>query len=145
VPGLVLALRWPASTWTLVDAMERRCRFLSEAIEELGLASRVQVVQGRAEELGREPSLRGRFDVVTARSFGPPAVTAECAAPFLAAGGRLLVSEPPTEAVRWPDEVALLGLAVGARRGSIQVLIQTTLCPDRYPRRTGVPAKRPLF
>jgi 16S rRNA (guanine527-N7)-methyltransferase len=145
VPGLVLALHWAGSTWTLVDAMERRCRFLEEAIEELGLARRARVVQGRAEDLGREPSLRGRFDVVTARSFGPPAVTAECGAPFLVVGGRLLVSEPPTDRARWPDEVGLLGLAVEPRRGSVQVLTQATSCPDRYPRRTGVPAKRPLF
>ena len=146
MPGLVLALRWASSAWTLVDAAERRCHFLGGAVAELGLAARVRVLQGRAEELGRDPSLRGRFVLVTARSFGPPAVTAECAAPFLEVGGQLLVSEPPTTAAhRWPAEVTALGMAVGPRVGGIQALIQATPCPERFPRRTGVPAKRPLF
>jgi 16S rRNA (guanine527-N7)-methyltransferase len=109
------------------------------------LTDRTTVVQGRAEEHGRDPGLRGSFDLVTARSFGPPASTAECAAPFLAVGGRLLVSEPPMGPPRWPVEVAQLGLRVGERVGGIQVLEQVALCPDRFPRRTGVPLKRPLF
>jgi 16S rRNA (guanine527-N7)-methyltransferase len=145
VPGLVLALRWPASSWTLVDSAERRCRFLEEASVELGLARRVRVAQGRAEVLGRDAALRGAFGLVTARSFGPPSVTAECAAPFLEVGGSLLVSEPPASAPRWPDEVAVFGLAVGERVSGIQVLTQIERCPDRFPRRTGVPGKRPLF
>jgi len=145
VPGLVLALTWPASAWTFVDAGERRCRFLVEAAETLSLAGRVHIAQGRAEELGRDPALRGHADLVTARSFGPPGVTAECGSPFLAVGGRLLVSEPPVSAARWPEEVATLGLRVGEQIGGVQVLEQAAPCPERFPRRTGVPAKRPLF
>ena len=145
VPGLVLARRWPGSTWTFVDAAERRSRFLEEAIAGLGLDHRVRVVQGRAEVVGRDPQLRGAFDLVTARSFGPPSATAECAAPFLDVGGHLLVSEPPELVSRWPDEVAQVGLAVGERIGGIQVLVQVAPCPERFPRRTGVPTKRPLF
>jgi 16S rRNA (guanine527-N7)-methyltransferase len=145
VPGLVLALGWVGTDWTFVDAAERRCRFLEEAVQDLDLAGRVRVVQGRAEELGRDPALRGLATLVTARSFGPPAVTAECAAPFLAVGGQLLVSEPPSGEDRWHAEVSVLGLRVGARVAGIQVLEQVEPCPDRYPRRTGVPAKRPLF
>jgi 16S rRNA (guanine527-N7)-methyltransferase len=145
VPGLVLALRWPTSTWTFIDAAERRCRFLADAIVELAIGERAEVAQGRAETLGRDPARRASYDLVTARSFGPPSATAECAAPFLRVGGRLLVSEPPSGPPRWPVEVSLLGLEADERVGSIQVLSQVSLCPDRYPRRTGVPAKRLLF
>jgi 16S rRNA (guanine527-N7)-methyltransferase len=141
----VLALRWPGSEWTFLDANDRRCRFLQEAIGELGLPDRATVVHGRAEEAGRDPALRATFDLVTARSFGPPATTAECAAPFLVVGGRLLVSEPPAGPPRWPVEVSELGLRVGDRVGGIQVLEQVARCSDRFPRRTGVPLKRPLF
>ena len=49
--------------------------------------ARVRVVRARAEVAGRDAALRGRFDVVVARGFGPPAVTAECAAPLLSLGG----------------------------------------------------------
>jgi hypothetical protein len=60
-------------------------------------------------------------------------------------GGQLLVSEPPSTEARWPDDVSILGLAVGDRTGGIQVLDQIAPCPERFPRRTGVPSKRPLF
>ncbi|HWD52570.1 MAG TPA: RsmG family class I SAM-dependent methyltransferase, partial [Acidimicrobiales bacterium] len=95
IPGLVLGAGWPGTQLTLFDANQRRTEFLTEEIRVWGISDRVTVVRGRAEESGRLPSLRGRFDLVTARSFGSPAVTAECAAPFLEVGGILVVSEPP--------------------------------------------------
>lgn len=151
LPGLPLALAWPASTWVLLDAAERRCVALVEAVDRLGLGGRVVVHLGRAEEAGRDGELRSRFDLVVARAFGAPAVVAECAAPFLRVGGRLVVSEPPEgSSDRWPaDGVGMVGLAVDEPLTSgtahLQLLRQVTACPDRYPRRTGVPTKRPLF
>jgi len=146
LPGLVLALAWPDSYWVYLDANERRTAFLGEASVLLGLRDRVEVRRGRAEDLGHDPTLRATFDLVTARSFGPPAVTAECASPLLVAGGTLLVSEPPEDADRWDEPgLAQLGLTRGPRQSGCQVLIQTTVCPDRFPRRVGIPGKRPLF
>jgi 16S rRNA (guanine527-N7)-methyltransferase len=159
VPGLVLALRWPAAEGVLLDASARRCAFLAESVAQLGCRSRVRVVRARAEEAGRRADLRGTFAAVVARGFGPPAATAECGAPFLAVGGRLVVSEPPggggdelprdETADRWPpDGLAALGLTRGdawrSRFGYQSLVLQRT-CPDRFPRRNGVPAKRPLF
>ena len=149
VPGLVLALAWPSASAVLLDAGERRADFLREAVGRLGLGERVEVVRGRAEELGRAPELRGAFDLVVARAFGPPAATAECGAPFLRVGGKLVVSEPPEPGDRWPaDGLAQLGLARGLSwraPHAYQSLVQIEACPDRYPRRVGRPAKRPLF
>jgi 16S rRNA (guanine527-N7)-methyltransferase len=153
VPGLVLALWWPASRWTLVDANARRVGFLSDAVRALGVGDRVHAVHDRAESYGRVAAHRGIADLVTARSFGPPAVVAECAAPLLRPGGRAIVSEPPVpDPSRWPaDGLSLLGLtAVSAGSGPApaaryQVFVATGPCPDRFPRRAGIPAKRPLF
>jgi 16S rRNA (guanine527-N7)-methyltransferase len=151
VPGLVLALAWPSTAWTLLDSHRRRVEFLGRAVDRLGLADRVEVVRARAEEFGRRPGSRSAFPLVVSRSFGPPATTAECAAPLLASpGGVLLVSEPPEGAPgRWPaDGLAFLGLRPGpslAVPARLQALVQSSPCPVRYPRRTGVPAKRPLF
>ena len=150
VPGLVLAGQWPDTRFVLLDSGQRRAAFLGDAVGRLGWADRVSVVRLRAEEFGRLPEHRGRFDLVTARSFGPPAVTAECGAPLLRVGGLLVVSEPPDgPGERWsPAAVAQLGLvfvaeqAAGARYA---VLRQRQLTPDRYPRRVGIPGKRPLF
>jgi 16S rRNA (guanine527-N7)-methyltransferase len=153
LPGLVLVELWPAAEAVLVDANQKRCAFLREAVAALGLDGSVEVVEGRAEALGRQSGLRGGFDVVTARGFGRPAVTAECAAPFLRVGGRLIVSEPPADGSgreeRWPaDGLALCGMAPEQTWSTpfrFQALRQVEACPERYPRRVGVPAKRPLF
>ncbi len=153
VPGLVLAVRWHASSFLLVDAHQRRAAFLLGAIRRLELAGRVVAVAERAETLGRTPQKRGRYDLVTARGFGRPAVAAECAAPFLRAGGLLVVSEPPPAVTaghaRWPAErLAELGMGPARSTGSsyrFAAVTQEQLCPDRFPRRVGVPSKRPLF
>jgi len=150
VPGLVLAARWPEAQVILLDAAERRCAFLTEAVADLGWQARVRVVRARAEEAGRDPELRAAADLVVARGFGPPAVTAECAAPLLAQGGRLVVSEPPdVDADRWPEEgLAKLGLTSEAEWPDpyhYRSFHQERPCPETYPRPTGVPAKRPLF
>jgi 16S rRNA (guanine527-N7)-methyltransferase len=153
LPGLVLASARPDLEVVLLDANLRRTTFLDEAVASLDLSPRVAVVRARAEASGRDPSQRARFDLVVARGFGRPAVTAECGAPFLRVGGRMVVSEPPADTaetpVRWPESnLAELGLAplhVHREDFSYEVLIQTRLCPDAYPRRPGIPAKRPLF
>ena len=174
VPGLVVATDLTDVQVVLLEANGRRAAFLGDAVVHCGLEGRAEVLQARAEEVGRDRDRRGRFDAILARSFGPPAVTAECAAPLLRPGGVLVVSEPPdgaderTErlstarqagavpgtdssirADRWPhDGLALLGMARGVTvqdEFTYQVVVQRVPCPARYPRRTGVPAKRPLF
>ena len=148
VPGLVLAVHWPESSWVLLDAGERRTLALRSALEQLDLVGRVEVVWGRAEDVGRDSSHRGAYDLVTARSFGPPAVTAECGAPFLRPGGMLAVTEPPDASSRWPAVgLAELGLVPGRSTESprAQLLLAAEACSSRYPRRVGVPTKRPLF
>ena len=107
------------------------------------------MVQGRAEDLARRPDLDSTVDLVTSRSFGPPAATAECAARFLRLGGVLMVSEPPDGPTRW-DEAGLerLGLRLGPREvpgATYQLVIKERMTPAEYPRRSGIPAKRPLF
>lgn len=148
VPGLPIAIARDDLTVVLIEATARRCQFLEESIAALRLGHRVTVVEGRAEHLGRG-QLRGTLDAVVARGFGPPAVTAECASPLLRVGGVLLVSEPPEGAPRWPLAcLAELGLRPLERPPSdprFQAMLQVAHCPERYPRRVGLPAKRPLF
>lgn len=158
LPGLVLAVTdWPETTWCLLDGQLRRTRFLEHAVQVLGLASQVRVVHARAEAFGQSPAERSSYDVVVARSFGAPAVVAECACALLRVGGSLLVSEPPdvSAAVRWPGAAtAALGfgpvrsVAVDRTGGDCVHLARLELerpGPARYPRRDGLPARRPLF
>jgi 16S rRNA (guanine527-N7)-methyltransferase len=153
VPGLILLSCWPDCRFLLVDASERRTEFLAEEITAWRGDEGVDVLRARAEEVGGDDHYRGQFETVTSRSFGSPAVTAECGAPLLAEGGLMVVSEPPDDPVgnRWPAAgLAEVGLTAGSRirfdgRFGYQVLVKSGSTPDRYPRRTGIPAKRPLF
>ena len=152
IPGLALAGTWPASRWLLVDASARRVALLQDAIRRLGWLTRVEARHGRAEDLAREPAWRGRADLVTARSFGPPAVTAECGAGFLSPTGVLVITEPPIGLgeERWPPEgLATLGLRTCVSPATDVVRIQRLALidgvPDSVPRRAGMPAKRPRF
>ena len=153
VPGLVLLSCWPGCRVLLLDGNQRRIEFLAAQTDSWAGSRRVELVRGRAEEVARDDRMRGQFEVVTARSFGPPAVTAECGAPLLGLGGVMVVSEPPGEADggRWPDGgLSQVGLTRSSRvrfddRFGYQVLLKSSETPERYPRRVGIPAKRPLF
>ena len=149
VPGLVLAFEWPDAEVVLVEGSTRRAEFLVSSVEQLGLADRCTVRAERAELTGHVPVLRGACDVVAARGFSPPAVTAECAAPLLRPGGLLVVSEPPSGEDRWPEDgLAAVGLTPADTWTTpfrYRSFRQDAPCPPRYPRRVGIPSKRPLF
>jgi 16S rRNA (guanine527-N7)-methyltransferase len=147
---------WPEASVMLLEVNGRRAAFLRRAVDRLGLAPRVSVLEERAEVCGRQEGNRGGFDVALARSFGRPAVVAECAAPLLRVGGLLVVSEPPPrsdaetdEESRWPaTELLQFGLEPAElihEDFEYRTLRQVGPCPERFPRRNGVPAKRPLF
>jgi 16S rRNA (guanine527-N7)-methyltransferase len=87
LPGLVLAMLRPEVTITLLEPMERRCRFLAECVTELGLAN-ASVLRGRAEDVARAGLLRA--DVATARAVAPLPRLAELAAGLVRPGGMVL-------------------------------------------------------
>lgn len=138
LPALPCALADPSWRWVLIESQQRRADHLASAVRRLDLADRVEVRHARAEDVGRDPASRGTADAVTSRSFGPPPTVAECAAPLLRVGGRLLVSEPPDAGDRW-DGVASFGLGPAVpttvKGRAFVVLTQVATCPDRFPRR----------
>jgi 16S rRNA (guanine527-N7)-methyltransferase len=156
VPGLILACSWPEARAVLVDSSRRRCALLEDAVTTLGMEGRVTVRCGRAEALARADDLRGAFELVVARGFGSPAVTAECGVGFLRSGGHLAVTEPPPDhtgrnrADRWPvASLASLGLGSAGivRSGPMGVAVMTALgeMGERWPRPVGRPTKSPLW
>jgi 16S rRNA (guanine527-N7)-methyltransferase len=151
VPGLILLACWPASHIVLLDSNERRTEFLVTEVARWERPGEVEVVRARAEEAGRSDHLRERFELVTARAFAKPAVTAECGSAFAMIGGVLVVSEPPVERERWPVEGLVklgledTGLVRLQDRFSYRLLLKRNSIDERYPRRVGIPAKRPLF
>lgn len=150
LPGLVLADRWDSPA-VLLDSVAQRTGFLIQVLGRDGAPTHVEVVTGRAENVARIPEFERTFDLVVARSFGAPAVTAECAARFVDVGGWLIVAEPPRpdEAIRWPRKpLEALGWRPHAavRHGAaFQILRKVADTPEEYPRAVGRPAKRPLY
>lgn len=150
LPGFVIADERPDVAIVLMDAMEKRIAFLRDCVRTALWGDRVGVELGRAEVLAHRIDLRGHFDVVVVRSFGPPAATAECGVGFLRTGGQILVSEPEDRRERWPAAgLAELGLTplppVESTHATIQPLLVTGNLDAKYPRKIGVPVKKPLF
>ena len=149
LPGLVLLERW-GTPGVLLDSMERRTDFLQETLGLAGAPGGALVWRGRAEVVSREERADHIFDLITSRSFGPPAVTAECAVRFAAVGGLIIVSEPPERGERWPAEglrkLNLVSMGIEVADGfGFRVLRKVDATPETFPRPVGRPAKSPLF
>jgi 16S rRNA (guanine527-N7)-methyltransferase len=155
VPGIVLALARPDVSWTLVDSVGRKADAMRGFVEALGLRD-VAVIGERAEVLGRDAGYRERLDVVVARACAPLPVLAEYALPLIQVGGALVAWKRAVS----PDELRA-GRAAAAQLGGgdpevqpagipalgdhqFVVVRKVGSTPDRYPRRPGQPAKRPL-
>ena len=148
VPGLVLALVRPARAIHLVESVQKKAAALAAIAAELE-AGNVDVRAERAEDLGRGDD-RDRFGLAVCRALAPPPVAVELCLPLVRPGGRLVIwaGEIDAGAVeRAAHEVggALEAIepAPGDRR-SFVVVAKTTATPERFPRRPGMAAKRPL-
>jgi 16S rRNA (guanine527-N7)-methyltransferase len=155
-PGLPLKIAFPALSVTLIDATAKKTAFLVHVARVLELKD-VEVYTGRAEALAHEPLLRESYDVVLARGLARLPVLAELCLPFCRVGGRVVAHKKPAIDQEISDaQVAFeaMGAELIEMRdvtlegseyvGALVVLEKTGPTPDRYPRRPGIPAKRPL-
>lgn len=150
IPGLIVALELPASEGLLVDARQRRAAFLTEAVRALNWSARVRIAAERGEVLARSKEIRERADAVVARGFGAPPVTAEIGSGFVRVGGVIVVSDPPEGAGRrWSasEQLARLGLVVAEVVVGPHFTVLRKVAPlaGQYPRRSGIPERRPLW
>lgn len=150
VPALVLIEELKEWEFVLIERKEKRADFLFEAVSALNASERVKIVCDEAENTARNEKFSFRADFVTARSFGPPAITAECACRLLKLNGFLVVSEPPSTTDRWVHEkLSITGLNpikhAKFNDSNFQVLQQSQHPSEGLPRRAGVTRKRPLW
>jgi 16S rRNA (guanine527-N7)-methyltransferase len=150
LPGMPLAIARPDLGVTLLEATHKKADFLKVTVQALGLA-RVTVVTTRAEAAGRDPNHRERYDVATARALGPLPVLLELAAPLVRVGGRVLAMKGQAveaELGKARNALTELGMkythAHSVLEGQILELHKQAATPEKYPRRPGMPAKRPL-
>jgi 16S rRNA (guanine527-N7)-methyltransferase len=144
-PGIAVAVARPDLEVALLEADARKAAFLNHVAGALGLAQ-VRVLHGRAETAGRDPALREAFDLALARAVAQPAVLLELALPLVRPGGRLcaLVSDTADAAQRCDPAARMLGGAAPQATDRVLMVLKRTATPARYPRKPGVPARRPL-
>lgn len=155
-PGLPLAIMCPHTRFTLVDATLKKVKYLRETCSELGLTN-VEILWGRAEELAHQRSLREGFDVAVTRAFGALDIVWECTLPFVKTDGISIAYKGP----KVDEELEIGKLTAPLVGGKIEavfkfVLPTSNLCralvvarkvgsaPYRFPRRPGIPEKRPM-
>jgi len=149
LPGIPLAIVCGVSV-TLVESVLKKARFLEEAVRALGLQG--DVVATRAEQAAHEARLRERFANATARAVGTLPTVLELTLPFLALGGRAVLQRGAisNDERRAAVDASLMlgGEIVGeqpAGPGRTLLLVEKQrVTPERFPRRAGVPGKRPL-
>ena len=155
-PGVPLAIVLPGLKITLADSLHKRIGFLELVKRELQLEN-IVLLEGRAEELAHKQELRERFDLATARAVAELSVLSEYVLPFVKPDG-LFLAYKGSRAV---DEAANAQRALEVLGGSTPVIIPYELqgydaelslvqikkintTPEKYPRRAGIPSKRPL-
>ncbi|HLI94523.1 MAG TPA: 16S rRNA (guanine(527)-N(7))-methyltransferase RsmG [Candidatus Baltobacteraceae bacterium] len=149
LPAIPLAIATGVHV-TLVESTTKKAAFLEAVLGTLGVAG--QVIPQRAELAARDPALREQFASATARAVSSAPTVLELAVPFVRVGGvavlqRGQMDAREREAVR--DAAPMLGavleeevLLEGERR--VLLATKTAPTPQRFPRRTGIPEKRPL-
>lgn len=150
-PGLPLKLLYPQLRLTLVESVGKKATFLETVIAELGLTE-VDVVAERAETLGQQPAFREQFDWAVARAVAPLRVLVEYLLPLCRVGGQVLAQKgerAAEEVAEAKTAVSLLGggnlrLQPAPLEGHFVLIDKLTTTPANYPRRPGMPVKRPL-
>jgi 16S rRNA (guanine527-N7)-methyltransferase len=158
LPGLPIKLAAPRVGVTLIEATAKKARFQRRAVKALAVEG-VEVVNGRAEEVGRARDHRGVYDVTTARAVARLAVVAEYCVPLLRVGGHAVLMKGRLEGGEVSEgerAVESLGAEVsevirvprlpeiGEKHRSLVVVRKVGETPDRYPRSVGTPARKPL-
>lgn len=155
LPGLVLAAALPDARIDLIESIERKCAFLRDAIEWMGLPN-ATVVCRRSEDWAGDEG-REAYDVVAARSVGRLAALAELASPLLREGGELIAwkgkrsAQEEAEAARAADRLAMEPIEIrsvqpypASRDRHIHLLRKNGPTPNGLPRRPGMATKRPF-
>jgi len=156
IPGLVLALVYPESEFYLLDATRKKCQFVENLISEFNIKN-VTVLLNRAEKAAHDSSLRESFNYGLARSLAQLNILFEYVLPFLKKGGFCYSYKgriTPLEITRGEGALMELNGKIEEQKsyllpfsGKERIMITVKKlngCPDKYPRRTGIPKKRPL-
>ena len=154
-PGIPLKIFLPETQFMLVDSVNKKLEFIRSVIERFKF-TRIEVKHGRAEELAKEPSFREQYDLVLSRAVASLPVLSELALGFVKEGGLFISykgSAGRDEAATAEKAVSTMGAETeaindyelpGGDKRCLIFIRKTTHTPDNYPRKAGLPSKRPL-
>ena len=154
--GLPMKIMLPEVRMTLIETTGKKATFLRHIVNALGLEG-VEVINARAEDVGHLPEHRERYDVVLARAVAHLSVLSEYCLPFCRIGGRMIApkgEDAPQEARSARRAMQRLGgSSAEVKRVVLQgldserylvVVDKVKKTPDPFPRKAGMPSKRPL-
>ena len=155
-PGLPLKIARPELDVTLLEATAKKAEWVQQTAAALGLAG-TEVVTGRAEDVAHDRRYRSRYDAAVARALAPLPVLLELCLPYVRPGGVLVAQKTvrtlDAELPRAGHALEVLGGRVREVRlvelkelpNRVLVVVEPVRAtPSQYPRRPGVPAKKPL-
>lgn len=154
-PSLPMKILYPHLDVTIIDSLNKRINFLNLLAQELGLEN-VHFYHGRAEDFAHDKNFRAQFDIVTARAVARMQVLSELTIPYLKVGGKLLAlkaSNAPEELTDAKNALNLLfskvedNLSYTLPNGDpryMTIVEKKKETPNKYPRKAGMPNKRPL-
>ena len=154
-PSLPMKILYPQLDVTIIDSLNKRINFLQLLAEELDLEG-VHFYHGRAEDFAQDKNFRAQFDIVTARAVARMQVLSELTIPYLKVGGKLLAlkaSNAPEELTEAKNALNLLfskvedNISYTLPNGDpryITIVEKKKETPNKYPRKAGMPNKRPL-
>ncbi len=154
-PGLILAINEPASDFFLIESDKKKSAFLKMVVDELGLGN-VNIINDRAEIVGREKSYRTSFDLVVCRAVASVSILLEYGAPLLKVGGRMILWKGTSyrEDLSKADKAlkllnmqtnTIFAYTLAEERNRVLIeIVKRGVTSDIYPRKNGVPSKHPL-
>lgn len=155
-PGIPLKIAFPHIRLTLLDSLKKRISFLAEVVARLKLSD-VELIHGRAEEVGRHPQHRERYDVAISRAVARLNVLSEYCLPFVRTGGVFIAMKgAQAEQEKQEARAAIRRLGGGriaehrfdlpdeAGERTLYVIGKQAATPKAFPRKPGMPAKQPL-
>lgn len=156
-PSIPLKICFPHLQVTIIDSLNKRMQFLDHVCKELSITG-VRPLHGRAEDMGQQAGLREAFDLVIARAVARLNVLSEYCLPFARVGGHFIAmkgAEITPELNEAKKAIKTLGgktkqvetfqLAEEAGERNIVIIEKQQDTPKSYPRKAGVPAKKPLM
>ena len=160
-PGIVLKILFSSANIVLLDSLRKRVDFLNEVIDDLQLSG-IRAVHGRAEEFGQDSKYREQFDICVSRAVSDLTVLSELCLPFVKIGGNF-ISYKSVEAEEELESALNAITTFGGQKTDVKkyslthpvsgeeynrhfvTIFKAVSTPSKYPRRPGIPAKKPVL